>query len=137
MSYNEKILDHFTNPRNVGEIACADGFSSVGDPSCGDSAKVWIKVSNECIAEIKFKVFGCPAAIAVCSVMTELAMGKTIDEAYEITDETISDSLGGLPAEKEHCSNLGAVALHKAIMDYVFRSVRDAGRARGGDTRDA
>lgn len=121
--YNEKLLEHFSHPRNVGEIQDADGIAQMGDPTCGDMVKVWIKVREDRIVDIKFRVFGCPAAIATCSVMTELAMGKSLDEAAEITDEVVAAAVGGLPPDKVHCSNLSASALYEAIMDYVFKSI--------------
>jgi len=127
MRYTDAVREHFLHPRNVGEIPDADGIGSLGDPSCGDSVKVWIRVKNERLADIKFKVLGCPAAIATCSVMTELAMGKSLDDAYEITDEQIEEALGGLPDEKRHCSNLAAQALHEAIRDYIVKSIQKAG----------
>ena len=109
------------NPRNVGEISDADGVGTIGDEECGDMVKVWIKVTNAHLADVKYKVFGCPAAIAVCSMMTELAMGKHVDDAYEITDAQVAKALGGLPEQKYHCSNLAASALQKAIMNYVLK----------------
>ena len=116
--YSEKVMDHFNNPRNVGEIPDADGIGSEGNPVCGDMMKIFIKVDKEKITDIKFKTFGCGAAIAVSSMITEMAKGKTLDEALEITKESVADALDGLPAQKQHCSNLGADALHKAIEDY-------------------
>jgi nitrogen fixation NifU-like protein len=124
MQYTDKVLEHFTNPRNIGEIPDANGIGTIGSEECGDMIRVWIKITDERLTDIKYKVFGCPAAIACCSMMTELAMGKHIDDANELTDEQVAEALGGLPAQKYHCSNLAASALHKAIMDYVFRSVR-------------
>jgi len=122
MLYTDKTLDHFMNPRNVGEIPDADGVGIIGSEECGDMIQVWIKVSDDDhLSDIKYKVFGCPAAIACCSMMTELAMGKHLDDAGELTDEQVADSLGGLPAHKYHCSNLAASALHKAIMNYIFK----------------
>jgi nitrogen fixation NifU-like protein len=121
--YNEKLLEHFSHPHNVGEIQDADGIGQMGDPTCGDMIKVWIKVREDRIVDIKFRAFGCPAAIATCSVMTELAMGKSLDEAAEITDEVVAAAVGGLPPDKVHCSNLSASALYEAIMDYVFESI--------------
>ena len=121
--YSEKLLDHFFHPKNVGEIEDADGIGQIGDPSCGDVVKVWIKVRNDRIVDIKFQVFGCPAAIATCSVMTELAMGTSLDEAAEITDEVVAEAVGELPPDKMHCSNLSATALYEAILDYVVKSV--------------
>ena len=123
MEYTNKVLDHFMNPRNTGEIPDADGIGTIGSQECGDMIRVWIKVSDEHLADIRYKVFGCPAAIACCSMMTELVMGKHLDDAGELTDEQVADALGGLPARKYHCSNLAASALQKAIMDYVVKSV--------------
>jgi len=122
--YNEKILDHFLHPRNLGEMDDPDGVGTLGDPSCGDYIKVFLKIKEDRIVDIKFKISGCPAAIACGSAMTELAHGKTIDEACEITDEDILSYLGGLPEIKEHCSNLGAGALQRAILDYIIKSLR-------------
>ena len=121
--YTEKLLDYFLHPRNVGEIKDADGVGQIGDATCGDMVKVWIKVKDDRIVDIKFRVFGCPAAIATSSAMTELALGKSLDEAAEITDEVVADAVGGLPPDKMHCSNLGAAALYEAIMNYVVTSV--------------
>ncbi len=115
------VLEHFLHPRNVGEIDDPDGIGTVGDPECGDHFKVWIRVDGDVLAEVKYKVFGCPAAVATCSMMSELATGKSIDEAYEMDDVDIMVALGGLPEAKEHCSNHAASALHRAIDDYVFR----------------
>ena len=124
MPYTDKVLEHFMNPHNTGGIPEADGVGTIGSEECGDMIRVWIKVTDERLTDIKYKVFGCPAAIACCSMMTELAMGKHLDDASELTDERVAEALGGLPAQKYHCSNLAASALHKAIMDYVFRSTR-------------
>jgi nitrogen fixation NifU-like protein len=118
MMYSEKVLDHFRNPRNVGEIEDADGVGTVGNPVCGDMMSVYIKVEDDKIADIKFRTFGCGAAIATTSMTTELAKGKTLDEAMEITRKDVADELGGLPPVKMHCSNLAADALHEAIEDY-------------------
>jgi nitrogen fixation NifU-like protein len=118
MMYSEKVLDHFRNPRNVGEIEDADGVGTVGNPVCGDMMSIYIKVEDEKISDIKFKTFGCGAAIATTSMTTELAKGKTLDEAMEITRQDVADELGGLPPVKMHCSNLAADALHEAIKDY-------------------
>jgi nitrogen fixation NifU-like protein len=111
-------MDHFMNPRNVGEIADADGVGEEGNPTCGDAMKITIKVEDGKIVDCKFKTFGCGAAIAVSSMVTEMAMGKTLDEALAITKESIAGELEGLPPQKMHCSNLGADALKKAIEDY-------------------
>jgi len=116
--YSEKVLDHFRNPRNVGEIEDADGVGTVGNPVCGDMMSIYIKVEDEKIADVKFKTFGCGAAIATTSMTTELAKGMTLDEAMKITREQVADELGGLPPVKMHCSNLAADALHEAIKDY-------------------
>jgi nitrogen fixation NifU-like protein len=118
MMYSDKVLDHFRNPRNVGEIEDADGVGTVGNPVCGDMMSVYIKVEDEKIADIKFRTFGCGAAIATTSMTTELAKGKSLDEAMEITRQDVADELGGLPPVKMHCSNLAADALHEAIEDY-------------------
>ena len=118
MMYSEKVLDHFKNPRNVGEIEDADGVGTVGNPVCGDMMSVYIKVKDDRIDEVKFKTFGCGAAIATTSMTTELAKGKTLDEAMEITRQDVANELGGLPPVKMHCSNLAADALHEAVKNY-------------------
>jgi nitrogen fixation NifU-like protein len=125
--YVEPVLEHFLDPRNVGEIEDPDGVGSVGSPECGDHFKVWIRVEGERIAEVKYKVLGCPAAIACCSMMSELATGKTVDEAYQLDDVDIVCSLGGLPEPKVHCSAHAASALHDAIDDFVIRGPRQNG----------
>ena len=116
--YSEKVMDHFQNPRNVGEIKEADGTGEIGNPVCGDMMSFYIKVKDDIIEDVKFKTFGCGAAIAVSSMVSEMAKGKTLDEAMQITNASVAQELGGLPANKMHCSNLGADALHKAIEDY-------------------
>lgn len=116
--YSEKVMDHFQNPRNVGEIADADGIGEEGNARCGDIMKLWIKVENDIIVDCKFKTFGCGAAIATSSMITELVIGKTLAEAEQITDQAIVDALDGLPPVKMHCSNLAADALKRAIADY-------------------
>ena len=116
--YSEKVMDHFMNPRNVGEIENPDGIGEVGNPTCGDLMKLFIKVEDNIITDIKFQTFGCGAAIATSSMITELAMGKTLDEAWELTRDEVADSLDGLPPVKMHCSNLSAEALQAAIQDY-------------------
>ncbi len=123
--YSEKVMEHFSNPRNVGEITDADGVGSVGNPVCGDVMKIFIKVKNEHLEDIKFKTFGCGAAIATSSIVTEMAMGKTLDEAFDISNKSVSEALDGLPPEKMHCSNLAADALHAAIENY--RNEKPAG----------
>ncbi|MBI4669793.1 MAG: Fe-S cluster assembly scaffold protein NifU [Elusimicrobia bacterium] len=116
--YSDKVMEHFQNPRNVGEIKDADGVGEVGNPVCGDLMTFYVKVQEGKLADIKFKTFGCGAAIAVSSMVSEMALGKTIDEALKITNEEVAKELGGLPPNKMHCSNLGATALHKAIENY-------------------
>ncbi|MEM2870077.1 MAG: Fe-S cluster assembly scaffold protein NifU [Thermoplasmata archaeon] len=124
--YSEKVMDHFMNPRNMGEMKDADGVGKVGNPTCGDLMFVYIKVKDDVITDIKFKTFGCGAAIATSSMVTELAKGKTLDEALRITRADIASELGGLPPVKMHCSNLAADALHAAIKDYLEKNGRDA-----------
>jgi nitrogen fixation NifU-like protein len=119
--YVDPVLTHFFYPHNVGEIVDPDGIGPVGDPECGDYFKVWIRVKGDLLAEVKYKVFGCPAAVATCSMMSELATGKTVNEAYELDDLAIMRALGGLPESKQHCSNHAASALHEAMDDFVFR----------------
>ncbi|HIJ59818.1 MAG TPA: Fe-S cluster assembly scaffold protein NifU [Nitrospirae bacterium] len=116
--YSEKVMDHFSNPRNVGEIPDADGVGMEGNPTCGDAMQLFIKVENDIIVDAKFRTFGCGAAIAVSSMITEMVKGKTIDEALQISKEAVANELGGLPPQKMHCSNLGSDALKKAIEDY-------------------
>jgi len=116
--YSEKVMEHFSNPRNVGEIADADGVGNVGNPKCGDVMKIFIKVEDDHLKDIKFKTFGCGAAIATSSMVTEMAKGKSLDEALEISNKTVAEALDGLPPQKMHCSNLAADALHEAIGDY-------------------
>ena len=116
--YSEKVMQHFKNPQNMGEIPDADGVGSVGNPTCGDLMTMYIKVKDDRIEDVKFKTYGCGAAIATSSMTTELAKGKTIDEAMKISRASVAESLGGLPPVKMHCSNLAADALHAAIEDY-------------------
>ena len=118
MMYTEKVMDHFRNPRNMGEIPNADGIGTVGNPVCGDMMTIYIKVKDNHIEDIKFKTFGCGAAVATSSMVTEIAKGKTLEEAMKITRASVADCLGGLPPIKMHCSNLAADALHAAIEDY-------------------
>jgi len=126
--YSEKVMDHFKNPRNVGVIEDADGVGEVGNPVCGDMMTFYIKVKDNKIADIKFQTFGCGAAIAVSSMVSEMALGKTIPEASKITNRMVAEALQGLPKQKLHCSNLGADALQKAIKDYKTKT--------GGDTEE-
>lgn len=116
--YTEKVMDHFQNPRNVGEIPDADGVGEVGNAVCGDIMKIYLKVEDDRITDVKFKTFGCGAAIATSSMVTEMVKGKTLDEALQITNQAVAEALDGLPPQKMHCSNLAADALHKAIEDY-------------------
>ena len=118
VDYNEKVKDHFFNPRNVGEIKDADGVGTVGNPQCGDIMTIYIKVKDNKIEDIKFKTFGCAAAIASTSIATEMVKGKTLEEAEKLTRNDVAEELGGLPTVKLHCSNLAADALKKAIEDY-------------------
>ncbi len=126
--YNQKVMDHFMNPRNVGEITDADGEGTVGNPVCGDLMTFYIKVNNGRIGDVKFKTFGCGAAIAVSSIVSEMAKGKTLDEAMKITNKMVATELGGLPKNKLHCSNLGADALRKAIENYRRRPSKSKSR---------
>ncbi len=125
--YNQVVMDHFKNPRNVGVIEDADGVGEVGNPLCGDMMSIYIKVADERISDIKFQTFGCGSAIAVSSMLTEIAKGKSIEEAKQITNKDVAKALEGLPKNKLHCSNLGADALHMAIQDFEDRK---AGRTR-------
>ena len=119
--YTDIVMDHFMHPRNVGEIPGADGVGSVGNPVCGDMMTFYIKVKEGRIADVKFKTFGCGAAIAVSSIVTEMALGKTLEEARNITKQQVTEQLGGLPPQKLHCSNLGTEALAEAVANYEAR----------------
>ncbi|WP_019177157.1 Fe-S cluster assembly scaffold protein NifU [Methanomassiliicoccus luminyensis] len=138
--YTEKVMDHFTNPRNVGEIPDADGIGEVGNPICGDLMWIYIKVKDDILTDVKFKTFGCGAAIATSSMVTELARGKTIQEGLKITRQNVASELGGLPPQKMHCSNLAADALHEAIHDYLRKQGREPplppGAKKGDDDHD-
>ena len=116
--YSKKVMDHFSHPRNVGEIPNASGVGEVGNPVCGDIMKIYINVKDNVITDIKFNTFGCGAAIATSSMVTELAKGKTIEEALKLTNQAVADALDGLPPIKMHCSNLAADGLKAAIVDY-------------------
>lgn len=120
--YTDKVMEHFQNPRNMGTIENPDGVGEVGNPACGDMMSVYIKVEDGKIADLKYKTFGCVAAIAVSSIVSELAIGLTLEEAKKIGKRAASEALGGLPQQKEHCSNLGAEALVKAIEDYETKA---------------
>ena len=140
MDYSEKVIDHYTNPRNVGKIKDASGVGEVGNPVCGDIMKMYIKVENNVITDVKFKTFGCGAAIASSSVTTELIKGKTIEEALALKNSDVVDSLGGLPPVKLHCSVLAEEAIHSAIADYYRKEgklteeeiVKKCGLTEGG-----
>jgi len=130
--YSEKVMDHFMNPRNVGEIEDADGIGEVGNPVCGDMMTFYIKVKDNHLNDIKFKTFGCGAAIAVSSIVSEMAKGKTLEEARKITPALVAEELEGLPKNKYHCSNLGAQALNKAIDDYLEKQGKEVKKKKGG-----
>ena len=127
--YSDKVMDHFMHPRNVGEIENPDGVGEVGNPVCGDMMTFYIKVKDDHLEDVKFKTFGCGAAIAVSSMVSEMAMGKSIEEAKKITPEMVAEQLEGLPKQKFHCSNLGAQALNKAIEDFESK------KAAGGEKK--
>ena len=126
--YSQKVMEHFMNPRNVGEIENPDGVGEEGNPVCGDMMAFYIKVKDNRLEDVKFKTFGCGAAIAVSSMVSEMAKGKTLEEAMEITPRSVADELEGLPKNKFHCSNLGAQALHKAIQDYLSKKKKGGGK---------
>ena len=128
--YSDKVMEHFMHPRNVGEMEDADGVGEVGNPVCGDMMTFYIKVKDNRLADIKFKTFGCGAAIAVSSMVSEMAKGKTLDEVMKITPKSVADELQGLPKQKFHCSNLGAQALHKAIENYLGKGKKK--KVKGG-----
>jgi len=122
MLYSDKVMDHFSNPRNVGEIEAADGVGEVGNPQCGDIMRFYLKVEDGIIQDAKFKTFGCGAAIATSSMVTEMVKGKTLSEAQKISNEAVAEALDGLPPIKMHCSNLAADALHEAIKNYMQKN---------------
>ena len=119
MMYSEKVMDHFMNPRNMGEIDDADGVGTVGNAKCGDIMRIFLKVEGEVIKDVKFKTFGCGAAVATSSMATELVIGKTIQEALQVTNKAVMEALDGLPAVKVHCSLLAEEAIHAALWDYA------------------
>ena len=125
--YSEKVMEHFMNPRNVGEIENPDGVGEEGNPVCGDMMTFYIKVKDNHLDDVKFKTFGCGAAVAVSSMVSEMAKGKTLEEAMKITPQSVAAELEGLPKNKFHCSNLGAQALHKAIEDYLSKKKKEGG----------
>jgi nitrogen fixation NifU-like protein len=120
--YNSTVMDHFENPRNTGDIDQPDGVGSVGNPECGDVTKIMIRVDDGRIADVRFKTFGCAAAIASSSMATEMIKGLTLDEAYALTRDRVAESLGGLPERKLHCSNIASDAIRAAIEDYRRKS---------------
>ncbi|HHT9159805.1 MAG: Fe-S cluster assembly scaffold protein NifU [Planctomycetes bacterium RIFCSPLOWO2_12_FULL_39_13] len=122
MQYSAKVMDHFANPRNVGEFTDADGVGEVGNPACGDIMKMSIKVKDNVIVDVKFKTFGCGAAIATSSISTEMIKGKTIDEALKLTNKAVAEALGGLPPAKMHCSVLAEEAIEASIDDYLKKT---------------
>lgn len=119
--YNEKVMEHFSNPRNVGEIEEASGVGEVGNAKCGDIMRIYLQVEEDVIKDVKFKTFGCGAAIATSSMVTEMVKGKTLEEALKVSNQAVAEALGGLPPAKMHCSNLAADALHEAIKDYLSK----------------
>ncbi|MGC9307797.1 MAG: Fe-S cluster assembly scaffold protein NifU [Thermoplasmatota archaeon] len=123
--YSDTVMEHFRNPRNMGELEHPDGVGKVGNPVCGDVMTIHIKVKDDRLEDIKFKTFGCAAAIATSSMITELAKGMTLDEAMQVSNEDVADALEGLPQVKMHCSNLAAEGLHKAIQDYRAKQEKD------------
>ena len=125
MAYSEKVMDHFANPRNVGEIPDANGIGEVGNAKCGDIMRIYLKVKDNVIEDVKFKTFGCGAAIATSSMVTEMVIGKTLEDALEISNQAVAEALGGLPPAKMHCSNLAADALHEAIKDYMSKQPKE------------
>jgi nitrogen fixation NifU-like protein len=120
--YTEKVMDHFTNPRNMGDVEDPDGVGQVGNPQCGDVMRITIKVKDGRLADVKFKTLGCAAAIATSSITTEMAIGMTLQEAMDLRRKQVAEQLGGLPPAKMHCSNLAAAGLHAAIKDYLERT---------------
>jgi nitrogen fixation NifU-like protein len=126
--YSEKVMDHFRNPRNVGEMENPDGIGRVGNPICGDVMELYIKIRDGIIVDAKFKTFGCGAAIATSSMVTEMVKGKGIEEALKISNKAVAEALDGLPAAKMHCSSLGEEALKSAIADYMAR-IKDEEKA--------
>ena len=131
--YSEKVMEHFRNPRNVGEMKNPDGIGHVGNPMCGDIMELYIKVKDNIIVDAKFKTFGCGAAIATSSMVTELVKGKTVDEALEISNRAVAEALGGLPPIKMHCSILAENALKSAIEDYLKKRNKDVEGGAGKD----
>lgn len=130
MIYTDKVMDHFQNPRNVGEIEDANGVGEVGNAKCGDIMKIYLKVEDNIIKDVKFKTFGCGSAIASSSMATEMIKGKTLDEAWELSNKAVAEALDGLPPVKMHCSVLAEEAIHKAINDYREKRIRSTAYGR-------
>lgn len=126
--YSEKVIEHFSNPRNVGEIENADGIGQVGNPICGDTMKIYLKIKNDKIVDVKFKTFGCGAAIATSSIATQLIKGKNIEEALELNNQAVIEALDGLPPAKIHCSVLAEEAIKAAILDYYKKQGKDTSK---------
>ncbi|MBS3764333.1 MAG: Fe-S cluster assembly scaffold protein NifU [Planctomycetes bacterium] len=133
-SYTEEVMEHFMNPKNIGQLEDADGVGEVGNPVCGDVMKIYIKVEDEHIVDVRFQTFGCAAAIATSSIMTEMVKGKTIEEALTVSNEAVTEALGGLPAQKKHCSVLAEEALEAAVLNYRGE---DKDTSESGDEADA
>ena len=133
MMYSDKVWDHFSNPRNVGEIADADGVGEVGNATCGDIMKIYLKIDHDVITDVKFKTFGCGAAIATSSMATEMIKGKPVSEALKLTNKAVAEALDGLPPVKMHCSVLAEEALRSAIADYYKRMGKDPAEILGCD----
>ena len=131
--YSEKVMDHFSNPRNVGELADANGIGEVGNPKCGDIMRIYMKIEDDVIKDISFKTFGCGAAVATSSMATELLKGKTVKEALELTNKTVLEALDGLPQVKVHCSVLAEQGVRAAIRDYYKRKGIDPSTVMGDD----
>lgn len=127
MAYSKKVIEHFQNPRNAGVIEDANGIGEIGDPTCGDFLKVFIKVEDDIVKDVKYQIKGCPASIACASAMTEIAIGKHLDDAMVLSEDEIVAALDGLPEFKVHCSALGASGLRKAIMDYFQKYISKSG----------
>jgi nitrogen fixation NifU-like protein len=136
LPYSEKVMDHFTNPRNVGEIVDASGIGTVGNPVCGDVMKMYLKIEQEVIVDVKFKTFGCGAAVATSSMVTEMVKGKTITEALKVTNQAVAEALGGLPAKKMHCSILAEEALRSALKDYYNKQGKEVPFKDKGHTHE-
>jgi len=136
LGYSEKVMEHFSNPRNVGELENADGIGKVGNPVCGDIMNMYIKVEDNVITDVKFKTFGCGAAIATSSMATELIKGKTIEEALELTNKAVVEALDGLPKVKLHCSVLAEEAVRNAIDDYLKKTTGKGLDAKESNAKD-